>query len=518
MSWYPHPPITNNISQMANNKTIITTSDLQSHHIGKRAYSTDAEYVALAQTLQEIIKEFVTNKLFTATVIKDLAIRLALHVEDVVADAGVWRSFCTEHKKLYKWRLPFNWDRRTMQMDQVSAESCAFIIWMTLSSYDKMRYVNPCSSLVLDLADEMYMFLTEVTGQLSINEEMLIDLYSDERLSDFYRMRAVLSWLGDPDGCYMSNWDLTRNRADDFRKTYKEYITKEDHLNYEVRSVSSIMGKVGPLALLPQEWYAIMLKSFKRMNRKDYAKKVQNIKLKRFDNYYVEDFKDGAFALRGLDGARFTVKQDSLGDGTIDWDPENRICISAFACYDGVWRSNGITLFCKYSDDFDKEVRKHRLSERSKKYASQIVEKVVEKNDGCRLFYFHDMDEMVRYFDLYLPNAGMPAYFSKFPDYIKNGKNILCYVGEVGDMEFTLGTSPYLCDPHNPFYDEETSCRKSFDILENVKYIGPECIQYMIKNGHLGNLRFPGGDAMYSHMIAQENIDFLARFYRRNRY
>lgn len=54
------------------------------------------EYVRVAKCLQKLITSLYRGEYINNEVAKDLAIRLTLHLEDTVAEAGVWRGFCTE--------------------------------------------------------------------------------------------------------------------------------------------------------------------------------------------------------------------------------------------------------------------------------------------------------------------------------------------------------------------------------------------------------------------------------------
>lgn len=75
-------------------KKTITLAELGKHHISHSAYFTDAEYLHVAHDLQKIIKKLNFMKMFGKGFNEDLAINLTLHLEDTVANAGLWRTFC----------------------------------------------------------------------------------------------------------------------------------------------------------------------------------------------------------------------------------------------------------------------------------------------------------------------------------------------------------------------------------------------------------------------------------------
>lgn len=497
------------------NKTI-TAADLRSHHINKHPYATDMEYTAVAKNLQKIITANVTGGFFNSAVIKELAIRLTLHLEDTVADAGVWKSFCTEHHNLYGRWLPFLWNSKKLPLDEVTPESCAFIIWMVLTSFDDTRYLNPLVPAVEALASVVYDYMNLVFEDVDINEEMLDDLYSNERLTDFYKMRDVLSWLADADGCYLSDWDTTVGAGKEEYETFRKYLSKESHITYQVRSILPFKEKVGPLALLPQEWYASMLKSH---GKKSYAKMVREIAAKRFDTYLIQNCNNGVLTMKDVDGEVFAVEQESFGLGFDQRSPEHNLAITSFASYNGKWHVNGIAMFRSLTKDFDDVIKERRESVEGHERAKDFFEEMVKQNGNRRLYYFSRFEQMVDWFEENAPQRGMRKFFDGFPPYMKKRlKNILAFLPTDGDPEFSVDTCNFICDTHNPFYDRTEAKENGFDIIDETMSISGECIRFMIEHRMLQDFSFAGGDHIASHQLMQDNIDFVARYYRRGKY
>ncbi len=496
----------------------ITAVDFRSHHINHRPYASDMEYVRVAKQLQKLITLLSGGEYINKEVSKDLAIRLTLHLEDTVADAGVWRGFCMGHKRLYGTYMPFQWGECEVPLDEVSIQSCSFIIWMTLTNYDNMRYANPLMPAVDALGKVVYGYLDGVFDDITINEDMLDDMYSERVLGNFYKMRDVLSWLSDPEGCYMSFSNVTaEGYAQETEAYYRHLSQLGAHVNYHIRSTMPFKEKGGPLATLPQEWYADMLVSHEDGSVRKCAEWVRGIRFKDFDMYMVEAADEESVALRCLDKEEIKV---CFADFGIDWsefDEDANLVIGAFAWYKDCWHATGISSFQHFNGSFDDEIRKHLDSVESHKCVIGIYQKVIDKNNGQRLYYFHSFDDLKAWHDDIAKTKDRDKLFDKFPDHIRESKELLVYLPTDGGMELARELCASICDDNNPFYDAAISEQESMYVLDTDALRG-ECVRYIIGHGGFRNLSFAGDPPTESHAMAQANLDFLARYYRRSMY
>ena len=495
----------------------ITAADLRSHHINHRPYATDMEYVMVARNLYKVIKSLIHDRYVTPVVAKDLAIRLTLHLEDTVADAGVWRGFCTGHHRLYGRWLPFLWNNDDIALDVITPESCTFIVWMTFTNHDSLRYVSPLMPAISTLGKEMFRYLNGLFDDMTINEELTDDISSKLVLDDFYKMRDVLTWLCDPNGCYMSYWDVTMEGMAQEYKAAQQHLSQEKHITYQVRSVFPFKEKVGPLAILAQEWYADMLHGNADSNIRRYAEVVRRMEFKRFDTYKIEKIKDNVFTLRGVDDKQIQILSAELGINPENMKEDTNMLISSFVFYNGKWESTGITALQHSGKEFKDVIKTHHDSVDNREREKEIYQRFIDKNKGQRIYYFRNFKEFTNWHDGIFMAEVSGKLFETFPKEMKQSNQLLVYLPTDGGLEIAVDVCAPLHDKNNPFYGEKEAKDIGISYLD-MDCLRGECLRYMINSGMLRYLSFPGGDPEHSNKTAQENIDFLLRYYKRGLY
>lgn len=499
-------------------KRPIYAEDLKRHHIGGHVYSTDQAYAQVARNLEHLITRKTDAGTFAYDIIKTMAINLTLHLEDTVTDAGLWRSFCTVYHQLYSEWLPFGWGKKKQPLDEVTKESCKFIIWMTLAGNDDYRHVNPLMPGIDALAEEVFEFLNHIFEDVPINDEMLEDLYAEHTLSDFFNVRKVLSWI--TEDSYLSDWDVTREGLDACKRRYKTVFENinSHQLDYAARALHAVSEKVGPLALMPQRWYATMLRTYGERNLKTWAEKVAAIESKRFDAYYIEGMDKTTIKLRGVDNLPFSVSLDSISTDPSKFEEYHNILIGAFAKYNDEWLVNGMMTVTSTEKTVEEAVREHQESVEGHQRALEIFEAFVAKNHGQRLYYFADMKAVKDWMTNAIGLRGVEDMIKGMPGYLRNGKQIIVFLPSDGDPEFCLHYTENINDPNNPYYKREVSREDCMLVIDDTGTFHGECIQYMIKHGMLSEALYYDTDVERGHRTYQDNIDFIARFMRRGGY
>lgn len=495
-------------------KETITAVDLRLCHINNKPYRTDQSYTKVARELQKIITKKKGFLLLDQYAIKDIAIKLALHLEDTVADAGIWRSFCTRHKKIYGTHLPFQWKYNDIPLDEVSPQSCSFIIWMTLTNYEDTDFISPLLPDIDELGTETYKYLSSIFYDIEINEEMLKNLYSDKTLSDFYNVKYILSWLSDSEGCYLSdstvthvNKEATLNHTLDFFSSVKKIDYNQ--IEYHVDSTFPFSEKVGPLALLAHEWFADMIEGHNNENTKRYVDIVRQIKYKPFNTFKIISSDSETITLLCTNEEKIKIAKDGFGYYSEE-DIENSSTITgSFVFYNGIWQVTGFALFSKSDKDFDKMINKNKEDALLLQNTIETHKKVIDQNNGYRHFYFHNYDEIKAWHD----NIKIPIGNLTNETFLNN-KEIYIYIQKNGNISYISDIAYALYDKNNPFYNEELTKKQGISVLERFD-VNSECIQYIIENGMLKNIEFKWGDDEESKKLIQENIDFLFKFYHR---
>lgn len=509
---------TNPISIMKTFKKTITAADIRIHHIDSHQYSTDMEYVRVARDLQKLIRKNTSPDSFDNSFVETLAINLTLHLEDTVADAGLWRSFCMEHHRLYGKCLPFGWGDTDMPIDEVTVDSCKFIVWMTISNIDDWRHTNPMMPAINNIAELVYGYLNSVFEDISINEEMLEDIYGEHPDDEFFRIRQVLEWIANDS--YLSDWDVTRDILKEHcKKLESTFSNLGDHAKlYGARAMSAFGSKVGPLALLPQQWYATMLRTHEDKNCNKKASAVAAMEPSRFDAYHIEGETEKSIDVIGVDGRKYAIDRDSIGFSFGEKPSETNLLIGMFVRYNDKWMINGMTSITSSPMNFKDAMKEYRENTEGHERAIDYFEKYVASHKGRRLYYFDNMPSMVQWLKEDIKFKGTDGLVKSMPDFMKEGERIIVFLPTDGDPEFAVYNAEVIKDPNNPYYDVDLCHENGTQLIDAVDCLRSECIHYMIDHGMLSEVRYSDVDEERGHKIYQQNIDFIARFMRRAGY
>ena len=127
-------------------------------HRRVKVVATDQWYLDFVNELLPLVAE---SSLYWGTAEEDqqqVALILALYLEDCVADGGNWRQFIRWHQKSYGRYLPFYSLTDEYLPDEINREDVAFLLWAVNSpvgdSFDGVE--NPLDEDLLKFADVIY--------------------------------------------------------------------------------------------------------------------------------------------------------------------------------------------------------------------------------------------------------------------------------------------------------------------------------------------------------------------------
>lgn len=219
---------------------------------------TDPYYWELANTLARQGETTTLYKSLPAAVLKRMALCLTGYIQDVAADAGIWRSFVEANRKLYGWAVPFH-DIPEEYVDyELNREDVRFLVWYSLAmSYEEMRDIYPHDARLLVLADEWFAYLESIYDDAPVPESYNIarglDFNDPEDSKEIYRLGQ---WL------FLHCYLITPA----FSMTMREIMSdpemrKEENLPvlHEKLDQSMMQDPTGPLALFISEWLYLIL-------------------------------------------------------------------------------------------------------------------------------------------------------------------------------------------------------------------------------------------------------------------
>ena len=234
--------------------------------------STDSYYLSLANKLVEKAEKDSLFPSYPVKVVERAAMAVIGYYQDVISDAGVWRTFITECRRRYGYIVPF-YD--TQDIDYLDYElnkiDVRFMVWYALSmNYEEKRVCNPFDEEVLKGADAWW--------------QILEDDYDESPMPIDYRMTHELEMHAaeDSEAIYkLGNWLFLHCylMTPAYAMTLSEIasgvdLSKEDGMHELQEKMEKSMSEdpTGPLALYLREWlYLIVDGKMPRVRKQEEA-------------------------------------------------------------------------------------------------------------------------------------------------------------------------------------------------------------------------------------------------------
>lgn len=218
--------------------------------------STDTFYLGIARDLLHIWNESGLMTEYPESVRIRTAVCMAGYYQDVIADAGLWRSFINECRRMYGRTLPF-FDVSEDYIDyELNPEDIRFLLWYCSAMvYEDKRMANPASKQIEALAAKMYDYLEsayeEAPMPADFNPAHELELYDP---ADREALIRLGSWL------FLHAYLLTPA----FALSLSE-IVGDPKPDASAEEISALIHQAmteqptGPLALYVNEWIALMV-------------------------------------------------------------------------------------------------------------------------------------------------------------------------------------------------------------------------------------------------------------------
>lgn len=153
-------------------------------HERLKTVDTDSWYLDFANQLLVFLRESYFYKSEKEESCHQIAIMLALYLEDCVADGGNWRQFIHWHKRSYGRYLPFYSLSEDYLPDEINKEDLALLVWALESpvgeSFDFVE--NPLDKDLLEFVDVLYKKLDSVFEEAPVSENLAGDWFLETSL------------------------------------------------------------------------------------------------------------------------------------------------------------------------------------------------------------------------------------------------------------------------------------------------------------------------------------------------
>ncbi len=223
-----------------------------------KAVISDMFYYDVANRLFDVYAASEFSQSLPAEVGKGLCMGLVGYFQDIVADAGIWRSFVDTNRRLYGWSVPFHEEGEEYIDYELNKEDVRFLTWYIIAmTYEDMRDLYPHDSRLLELADALFACLDsrydDAPEPEGYNLARGLEFSDPEDKEEIYHLG---SWLFLH--CYLMTpaFALTMNgiMAD------PELLKSNDVVKLHNRIEQSMLqDPTGPLALYIPEWLELII-------------------------------------------------------------------------------------------------------------------------------------------------------------------------------------------------------------------------------------------------------------------
>ena len=148
---------------------------------------TEPFYLGVANS---ILKLWYENKFFkdiSPALAKKIAINLTGYLQDIVSDAGIWRTFIDFNRKHYNFSIPFHEDGEEYIDYELNIEDIRFLVWYNIAMLDESRRtLYPHDSEVLSFAKMIYDYIDSIYEEAPVPKD-----FNLERILPLQRRRIL---------------------------------------------------------------------------------------------------------------------------------------------------------------------------------------------------------------------------------------------------------------------------------------------------------------------------------------
>lgn len=219
---------------------------------------TDDYYLDVANALLKVLSGTQLAADMEPGLVRKIALTLTDYLQDIGADAGLWRSFVLANRELYGWSVPFH-DIPESYIDyELNREDVRFLVWYCIAMlWEEKRLIFPHDDRLLQMADMAYEYLDSV--------------YEDAPVNETFNITRGLEW-NDPNDregiLHLGNWLFLHSYllTPAYSTSLREILMSVDHTSKDAdvelnnRLEEAMMqDSTGPLALFTPEWVYLMI-------------------------------------------------------------------------------------------------------------------------------------------------------------------------------------------------------------------------------------------------------------------
>lgn len=242
--------------------------NLRQFHIyqptGEVTQASDKEYLRIANRMLDCWDKKALFQEADDDLKKVVCLGLIGYYQDIISDAGLWRTFINQCKERYGHYVPFHTDSEDYILYELNPADIEFVIWYYLAFNSmQFRFISPEDQRVKTLAQNMYAILEDEYDNI-VEPSHYKDLLDCElhNADDAEKLYDLGHWL------FWKNWLLFPPFQLSYTQIYSQIveIQQTSQNPQEARKrIEDIQQEVmsamptGPLALYLREWMSLLL-------------------------------------------------------------------------------------------------------------------------------------------------------------------------------------------------------------------------------------------------------------------
>lgn len=467
-----------------------------------------------------------------------LACFLASYLEDLVSETNIWNSFIKAHKELYGVVLPY-YDVSDYFEGEINIQDVRFLIWYYISSVVEDVLPFPLVNYISTIANDV-MTILEREWEYAPENELLKTYYIiDTNEEDFYEVRNLIDRILFK--TYLFYPDTYRELALNEFKIIEESQGDPSVITYlqESRDYMLHTARTSLLSFSGKKWTSLIIGEKHSLSK--YLLELSDKVLGPF--FYKGQDDKNIFIEHIASGKKFELTKKSF-DNYDSLTTIDKMLFMGIVRWKNEWWFSGVYFTSDFDADFVLDEKNSYESRSKVSFLDKDQDKIDEMmhnqltafkklNNGQEITFVNaeEVDtHMQTFIQLYndslhlseiekeqacerVRKDGFFGGIEKHTDFSEVLETGLIFFNPISGLEVAFGINSAFPSENNPFYNEEEREEDTIRLLVSKEY-SSELAMYCVK--HFGKeLPFFKKTSGKKYL---ENIDFLLRFWKKERY
>jgi len=501
-------------------KNPVTMNDWLNFHPYPQHSDADSYFLKLCN---QLLKENIDQPLLLDTLnweeYKDLTCVLVCYFEDITSETNIWRSFITEHKRLYGKYLPFHDTTVDYYDDEINPQDIKFLVWHFISMQYEGRMINPLHDFISSFSINTFKLL-ESEYETAPHNNPLKDFLVVPTHKDVYNTRAIMEFL--TLNSYLNHHFFQKEIEKGYAEiAERKFKPEHEHIlqyNFKVELYFNCASPI--LALRANEQLAhIIGENHPRYHEIKNISKRLNFKciVKGNDRTYLDlehiaTRKIIKLSLESLDPFNKKSKLSKgkrLSANMVNWGGD-WLLMGSMRIFN-LWEPTGNTDDEKHL--FDPLEPKLEMLEYHEECFRDLA-------GGGVLAYFQNTKQYTEFMNRYMvyifqkanPEKPIPSDIGKLVFEDEEMEDLVLFFNHHAGTEMYTGLATAVKDRRNPYYKpKETTNIQS---LITDKSVSAEFVKYLMDHKMITFNR----NKNYDNKIIVDNLDFLSRYFKQEEY